>query len=81
LRITGPVSFTEAVFHYLGDVTGTTVTHKNLTGMRTPRLYGDALVLPIDGFATGVPHSGASQEIAQWTMVKHHFSGSWKKGE
>ena len=60
---------------YLNTVAGAPMTWKNLTGMREPRLYGDVLVLPIDVFATGVPHSGASEGV-----VKHQFAGAWRSG-
>lgn len=80
LDITGPAGWTEVVFKYLNSVVDEPITWKNLTGMREPRLYGDVLVLPIDGFATGVPHSGASEEMGDWTMVKHRFSGAWRNG-
>jgi alpha 1,6-mannosyltransferase len=80
LRLTGPAGWTEVIFSYLSEVTGANVTNKDIHGMREPRLFGDALVLPIDGFTTGVGHSGASLSNARWTMVRHHFSGSWRNG-
>ena len=80
LDITGPAGWTEVVFEYLNTVAGGVVTWKNLTGMREPRLFGDVLVLPIDGFATGVPHSGASETPGEWSLVKHQFSGAWRNG-
>ncbi len=78
LTISGPAGWTEVVFKYLSDVSGTNVTWRNLTGMQVPRLIGDVLVLPIDGFATGVPHSNASAEITNGTMAMHLFDGSWR---
>ncbi|CAK7273898.1 hypothetical protein SEPCBS119000_005894 [Sporothrix epigloea] len=83
LAITGPAAWTEVVFEHLDQVAGTGVgapriTWETLTGMKEPRLYGDTLVLPIDGFATGVPHSHASQRTSQQTLVRHHFQGKWR---
>jgi alpha 1,6-mannosyltransferase len=82
LRLTGPAGWTEVIFSYLSEVggKGANITNKDITGMREPRLFGDALVLPIDGFATGVPHSGASSSNSRYTMVRHHFSGAWRDG-
>lgn len=83
LGITGPAAWTEVVFEHLNQVAGTGVgkeriTWKTLTGMTEPRLYGDTLVLPIDGFATGVPHSHASHSGSEQTLVKHQFQGHWR---
>ncbi|CAK7198330.1 hypothetical protein SEUCBS139899_000990 [Sporothrix eucalyptigena] len=83
LEITGPAAWTEVVFEHLNQVAGTGVgeahiTWETLTGMKEPRLYGDTLVLPIDGFATGVPHSHASQSKSEQTLVKHQFQGQWR---
>lgn len=80
LDITGPAGWTEVVFEYLNIVTGAPISWKNLTGMREPRLYGDVLVLPIDAFATGVPHSGASEKVGEGSFVKHQFAGAWRNG-
>ncbi|KAF3760806.1 family 32 glycosyltransferase, partial [Cryphonectria parasitica EP155] len=78
LDLGGPAGWTEVVFEHLRKETGTVVTWENMTGMREPRLFGDTLVLPIDGFATGVPHSGSSQDWTDMTMVQHMFFGGWK---
>ncbi len=80
LSITGPVGWTEVIYDHLSTVTGSPMTWRNLTGMMAPRLYGDTLVLPINGFATGMPHSGASPDVVGDTMVLHRLSGSWKGG-
>lgn len=80
LKLTGPAGWTEVIFRYLSDVAGYNVTNKDITGIREPLLFGDALVLPIDGFTTGVGHSGSSGENSRWTLVRHHFSGSWRNG-
>ncbi|KAJ9137854.1 Glycosyltransferase, DXD sugar-binding motif protein [Pleurostoma richardsiae] len=80
LDVTGPAGWTEVVYEHLSMVTGTSVTWRNLTGIREPRLLGDTVVLPIDGFATGVPHSNASRTDTEQTMVKHLFVGAWRDG-
>ena len=53
----------------------------NLTGLKSPRLFGDVLVLPIDAFASGVPHSGASPFGSGEAFVTHQFQGSWRGGD
>ncbi|CAK7245386.1 MAG: hypothetical protein STHCBS139747_006966 [Sporothrix thermara] len=83
LAITGPAAWTEVVFEHLDQVAGTGVgqpriTWETLTGMTKPQLYGDTLVLPIDGFATGVPHSHASQRNTDQTLIRHQFLGQWR---
>lgn len=50
----------------------------DLSGLTEPRLYGDILVLPIDGIGSGVRHSNASVDIPETAIVRHHFSGSWR---
>lgn len=83
LGITGPAAWTEVVFEHLNQVAGTGVgqpriTWETLTGMTEPQLYGDTLVLPIDGFATGVPHSHASTSKSKQTLIQHQFQGQWR---
>lgn len=83
LAIGGPAGWTQVVYEHLSHVTGRVVSWEELTGIREPKFFGDTLVLPIDGFATGVPHSGATYPGSNYTedaMVLHHFSGSWKSG-
>ncbi|KAK2000212.1 hypothetical protein LX36DRAFT_630891 [Colletotrichum falcatum] len=78
LKVSGPAGWTEELYGYMSDVTATEVTWQNLTGLRDPTMFGDVLVLPIDGFATGLSHSGASLQNSDATMVRHEFAGSWK---
>ena len=80
LDISGPAGWTEVIYEYLNKVSETPVTWLHLTGMKEPRLYGDVLILPINGFATGVPHSEASDAIVADSFVKHEFAGTWKNG-
>lgn len=83
LGMGGPAGWTEVLYEHLSEAAGKQVSWEDLTGMREPRLYGDTLVLPIDGFATGVPHSGATYPAENYTdaaMVLHQFSGGWKAG-
>lgn len=83
LAITGPAAWTEVIYAHLNRVAGDGVgkeriTWKSLHGMTEPRLFGDTLVLPINGFATGVPHSKASKHTVESTLVTHQFLGKWR---
>lgn len=80
LAIGGPAGWTEIIYEHIRQTTGQTVTWEDLTGMKAPKLFGDVLVLPIDAFATGAPHSGASKvdNYTDQTLVLHSFRGDWK---
>ncbi len=78
LDTTGPALFTEAVFEGLSYSTGTNFTWENVTGMLTPRLVGDILILPINAFGSGQAHSNSGSPEEDTAMVQHLFSGSWK---
>lgn len=76
--ITGPGIWTRVVMDSLSAATNTTVTYRNVTGLKEPRLFGDILILPIDGFGTGQPHSGSSQNDPDTALVRHQFKMSWR---
>ena len=78
LDTTGPALFTEAVFEGLSQSTGTNFTWHNVTGMVTPRLVGDILILPINAFGSGQSHSNSGSPEEDSAMVQHLFRGSWK---
>lgn len=83
LAITGPAAWTEVIYAHINHVAGDGVgneriTWKTLTGMTEPRLFGDTLILPINGFATGVPHSKASKSDVDATLIRHQFQGKWR---
>ncbi|KAF6793371.1 initiation-specific alpha-mannosyltransferase [Colletotrichum sojae] len=81
LTVSGPIGWTEEICGYLSEMTQSDFTWENLTDIRRPRMFADVLVLPIDGFATGVPHSGASITQGNETKVMHYFTASWKGGQ
>lgn len=62
----------------ISEATGTVIDYRNFTGMIQPRLFGDVLILPIDGFGTGQPHSNARQDDGGDAYIRHMFKGSWK---
>lgn len=76
--LTGPQVWTNAVFEGMSKAIGEEVTWENVTGIVEPRLFGDILLLPVDAFGTGQPHSGASQEIIDTTYVRHQWRMSWR---
>lgn len=49
------------------------------TGMESPILIDDVLVLPITSFSPGVGQMGAKEETDELAYVKHMFLGSWKQ--
>lgn len=83
IQVSGPVIWTEAVMEAMSEETGTEMSYLNITGMNTPRLFGDVLVLPIDGFGAGQPHSNSTRDEHQGPgdfFVRHQWKGSWKHG-
>ena len=77
LQTTGPAVWSKVVFDSLSLAAGKTITPADLTMMEEPRLFGDILVLPIDGFTGNVPHSGAGRHPEQ-QLISHGFHGSWR---
>lgn len=77
--VSGPGIFTQAVLRALSLAVGEEITFRNLTGLKTPRLFGDVLVLPVDAFGQGQPHSGSSEdEDCEASLVRHQWSMSWR---
>lgn len=76
--VTGPGIWTRIVMQSLSAATNTRVTYRNVTGLKEPRLFGDILILPIDGFGTGQAHSGSSHNDPDTALVRHHFKMSWR---
>ena len=82
LQVSGPIIWTHANMEVMSEATGTAISYLNFTGMKKPRLFGDVLVLPINGFGAGQPHSNSTRDDNQGPgdiYVRHHFKGSWRK--
>lgn len=79
LEISGPVVWTNVILQYMNETTGTHVDYRNMTGMKEPRTIADVMVLPIDGFGSGQPHSNSNQNGTGNAYVRHQFKGSWKR--
>ncbi|KAF2222535.1 nucleotide-diphospho-sugar transferase [Elsinoe ampelina] len=78
--MTGPMIFTAAVREAISAQMGREVPYKEFSMLPGPKLFGDVLVLPINGFASGVPHSGAADWGNEEQLVGHQFKGDWKVG-
>lgn len=80
MNSTGPAAWTDAVFEQI-LITDSNITDLgNLSGITDPRLYGDILVLPIDGFGMGQPHSNSTNDgtTPEAALIRHMFRGSWR---
>ena len=80
VQLSGPVIWTRAVLQTLSEATGTEMSYLNFTGMTKPRVFGDVLILPINGFGTGQLHSGSVRMGAEDALILHGWKGSWKHG-
>ncbi|TAQ86204.1 hypothetical protein B7494_g5470 [Chlorociboria aeruginascens] len=78
LRISGPKAFSDAVFTYLTTASGTNVDRGNFTGLTSPRQVGDVLVLPVNAFVPGQPHSNSGAVTDATALVQHLGMGSWR---
>ncbi|CAD6581389.1 MAG: hypothetical protein ASARMPRED_000598 [Alectoria sarmentosa] len=78
VRLSGPVIWTRAVLKTLSEATGTEMTYRNFTGMKEPRVFGDVMVLPVNGFGTGQLHSGSMRAGSRDALVRHGWKGSRK---
>ena len=83
VQVSGPVIWTHAVMEAMSEATGTEMSYLNITGISEPRLFGDVLVLPVNGFGAGQPHSNSTRDDNQGPgdiFVRHQWKGSWKHG-
>ncbi|KAK8065035.1 hypothetical protein PG997_011782 [Apiospora hydei] len=80
MNSTGPAAWTDVVFEQIQQAWPDITTLANLSGIQEPTLFGDILILGIDGFGMGQPHSGATNDgsIPEAALVKHLFRGSWR---
>lgn len=78
---TGPSAWSDVVFEYLHKVDLNFTEPRELSGLTEPRLVGDVLVLTIDGFGMGQPHSHSTSDgsTPDAALVKHGFAGTWAK--
>lgn len=82
LEATGPGMISDVVLEVLRDQMRREgkkgdISWKTFQGLREPRLFGDVLVLPINGFAGHQKHSHSGQKGWGTKLVQHHFGRSW----
>ncbi|KAL9074839.1 MAG: hypothetical protein Q9161_001977 [Pseudevernia consocians] len=80
VQLSGPAIWTTAVLRTLSEATGTEMSYRNFTGMKEPRVFGDMMVLPVNGFGTGQLHSGSLREGSGDAFVRHGWKGNRKHG-
>jgi alpha 1,6-mannosyltransferase len=80
MNSTGPAAWTDVVFKQLQEYDPALNTIKDLSFLEAPKLYGDILVLTIDGFGMGQSHSDSTKDgtIPEAALMKHLFEGSWR---
>ncbi|KAB8627269.1 hypothetical protein FH972_026102 [Carpinus fangiana] len=79
LEATGPGAYSDAVLQVLRDQVGEYLEFESFSGMKEPTLYGDVLVLPINGFGFGQKHSHSGDPSYGRALARHHFGRSWYK--
>ena len=80
MNTTGPAAWTDAVFELLQERDPALKTTKDLSFMTESKLFGDILVLPINGFGMGQSHSHSTNDgsTPDDALVQHMFRGSWR---
>ncbi|KAK4152098.1 glycosyltransferase [Chaetomidium leptoderma] len=80
MNSTGPAAFTDVIFEQLQEYNSSLTDTKDLGYMEKATLFGDILVLPIDGFGMGQKHSNSTHDgtIPEDALVRHLFHGSWR---
>lgn len=75
ISTTGPAAWTDVVFRYHQTADASLESLRQLSNMTEPRLIGDVLVLTIDGFGMGQPHSQSTNDgsIPKSALIKHNF--------
>ncbi|KAJ5579605.1 uncharacterized protein N7459_005590 [Penicillium hispanicum] len=83
IELTGPSAWTDAIFRRIQEYDPEITTLRNFTGLTEPVLVGDILILPIDGFGMGQPHSGSTADgsIPEQALIQHLFWGSWRHSQ
>ncbi|KZF24346.1 glycosyltransferase family 32 protein [Xylona heveae TC161] len=77
IATTGPGAFTDAVFEILTEQAGKNITAHDITRLKSPKLLGDVLILPVNAFAPGQSHSKAGKPEDDGSLVQHMWKSSW----
>lgn len=61
---------------------GEEIGYSEFSMLKKPKVFGDVLVLNINGFATGVPGgiSGVGPANNPQQLIGHAFHGKWRDG-
>ncbi|POR39215.1 Uncharacterized protein TPAR_00588 [Tolypocladium paradoxum] len=79
MQSTGAFAWTDAVLQQLQLFDPSLSSLRQLSGLQEPRLVGDILILPIDGFGMGQLHSNSTlDKIPAAALLKHKFRGTWR---
>lgn len=77
---TGPAAWTDAVFEEIQKADPEIRSLTELSNLTETRLLGDILVLTIDGFGMGQPHSQSTPDPSDpAVLVKHNFRQTWAR--
>ncbi|KAJ9657465.1 hypothetical protein H2198_004341 [Neophaeococcomyces mojaviensis] len=77
---TGPSLWTATVIKHLRNRGYHNISYSDFSGLKKPKLIDDILILPIDAFGTGQPHSNSTKEGSPDALARHQFSMSWRHG-
>jgi alpha 1,6-mannosyltransferase len=86
LEATGPGMITDVVLEVIRDQVALeegrgrgskVIGWESFHGLEKPTLFGDVLVLPINGFAGHQKHSHAGEKGYGRKLIRHHFGRSW----
>ncbi|CCU76049.1 alpha 1,6 mannosyltransferase [Blumeria hordei DH14] len=85
IEFTGPGLWTDVIFGFMNDgryfdmsTSNGPITWKEFTGITSPKIIGDVVVLPITSFSPGIHQMGAGEYDDSSALVKHGFEGTWK---
>jgi alpha 1,6-mannosyltransferase len=82
LAATGPGLMSDTVLEVIRDQIGDPNFHwTNFHGLKEPTLFGDVLVLSINGFAGNQKHSHSGDPGYREKLVRYHFGRSWYQKE
>jgi alpha 1,6-mannosyltransferase len=73
--ITGPKRMTRSIVKSLEQILGKTIDDRDISGLKSPKLIGDVLILPGNSF--GASQNGYPKDEGP-KLVEHHYAGTWK---
>lgn len=78
VNVTGPKIMTISILESLGRLLGRIVDDRDFSGIKSPKLIGDVLIMPGVSFAAAQNDYPQDQGDA---LVTHHYQGSWKQAD